>query len=66
MVASLFLLILAVSTAVSITAYIYGVYLSFRARWYKGLAALLIPALGMVVGLAAIFYGAHLWKPRAK
>lgn len=38
----------------SIVAQVYGVVLSFRKKWYVGLAALAVPAFALVVGGAKL------------
>lgn len=52
--AVLMLLLLGLATVGVIALEIYGIYLSFKKKWYIGLASILFPSMALVVALAKL------------
>ena len=48
--------------AVDIALKIYGAYQAFKKKWYFGVAALLVPGFGLVVGCAKFFFKKDILK----
>lgn len=51
----LFIILIAVLQLAVLGVAVYGIYLSFQKAWYIGLAALVFPVFGFVVGSAKLF-----------
>lgn len=53
---AVFLLSLFMAYLIVVALQIYGIYLSFRKKWYIGVAALAVPGFGLVVGTLKFFF----------
>lgn len=56
------LLFFLVINLILVSLVIYGIVLSFQKAWYVGLAALVFPAFGLVVGLAKFVFKKDILK----
>ena len=53
--ASMFILSMVLLSIASLLIQVYGAYISFKAKWYLGAVALLVPGFAFVVGTFKLF-----------
>ncbi len=57
-----FIMALALYLIVSTGFHIHGIILSFKKKWYIGLAALTIPWFALIISIAKVFFKKDLLK----